>query len=366
MLKLMKYEFRKLRNTLLIMLAALAALEIGFLVGEAMEKTGLMTVSLVLISVLVFLVYAFIILAGMASYSRELKEKSGYLVFMVPVRPIGVVLSKLVFTAVAALAATAVFGAVAYFDFRYLIDKMDIDPDVMNQINMLLRFGLKANANVMQILRMAGFYALTMLIEILLTMCTAYLAITLSATMLQNKKGLLRALISLVLFVALTWGANAGIDGAVTFRKSGPKQLTLNGTNTTSGALVAFAGPLVIGSTGCWQGTNVCVGLETSNRHPSLRLVRSDSFPNARKTVLTMTASTAGTFYTDCGASREPELILDEGVNAVFRNVVLNGRSLAPGTWGGPDSPAQHKDGDHFGGSGVITVRGGGMTLVIR
>ena len=50
---------------------------------------------------------------------------------------------------------------------------------------------------------------------------------------------------------ALTWGANAGIDGAVTFRKSGPKQLTLNGTNTTSGALVAFAGPLVIGSTGC-------------------------------------------------------------------------------------------------------------------
>ena len=139
MLKLMKYEFRKLRNTLLIMLAALAALEIGFLVGEAMEKTGLMTVSLVLISVLVFLVYAFIILAGMASYSRELKEKSGYLVFMVPVRPIGVVLSKLVFTAVA---ASAVFGAVAYFDFRYLIDKMDIDPDVMNQINMLLRFGL--------------------------------------------------------------------------------------------------------------------------------------------------------------------------------------------------------------------------------
>ena len=205
MLKLMKYEFRKLRNTLLIMLAALAALEIGFLVGEAMEKTGLMTVSLVLISVLVFLVYAFIILAGMASYSRELKEKSGYLVFMVPVRPIGVVLSKLVFTAVA---ASAVFGAVAYFDFRYLIDKMDIDPDVMNQINMLLRFGLKANANVMQILRMAGFYALTMLIEILLTMCTAYLAITLSATMLQNKKGFLRAMISLVLFVALTWGAN--------------------------------------------------------------------------------------------------------------------------------------------------------------
>jgi len=39
-------------------------------------------------------------------------------------------------------------------------------------------------------------------------MCTAYLAITLSATLLQNKKGFLRALISLVLFLALTWGSN--------------------------------------------------------------------------------------------------------------------------------------------------------------
>ncbi|MBR0067127.1 MAG: hypothetical protein IJQ00_05995, partial [Kiritimatiellae bacterium] len=163
-----------------------------------------------------------------------------------------------------------------------------------------------------------------------------------------------------------TWGANCGVDGAVTFRKSGPKPLTINGTNTTTGALVAFAGQLVMGETACWQGTYVRVGLETSNRHPSLRLTRSDSFPNARKTVLTMTASTAGTFYTDAGDSREPELILDAGVNAVFKDVILNGRHLAPGTWGGPDSPAQNKDGDHFGGSGVITVRGGGMTLVIR
>lgn len=208
MLKLMKYEFRKLRNTLLIMLAVLAALEIGFIAGEALNKNGLMAVSLGLITLLVFLVYAYIILAGMASYSRELKEKSGYLIFMAPVRPIGVVLSKLVFTALTALAATAIFGVTAFLDFRHLVGKVNLDKQTLDQINMILRFGLNANADLFQILRMAGFYALTVLIEIIMTMCTAYLAITLSATLLQNKKGFLRALISLLLFIALTWGSN--------------------------------------------------------------------------------------------------------------------------------------------------------------
>lgn len=208
MLKLMKYEFRKLRATLLAMLGALAALEIGFIAGIRLDKNGLTAVCITLISILVFVVYAYILLAGMASYSRELKEKSGYLIFMTPVSPLGIVLSKLIFTALASLAATAVFGLVAYLDFRYLVSRANIDPDIVNQLNMLLRFGLNANADLFQILRTVLFYAATVLIEVMLTMCCAYLAITLSATLLQNKKGFLRGLISLVLFALLTWGGN--------------------------------------------------------------------------------------------------------------------------------------------------------------
>lgn len=206
MLKLMKYEFRKLRTALLAMLGLLVVLEAGFLFGVYREKPDMTAVSLALISVLVFAAYAYILVAGMVSYSRELKEKSGYLIFMAPVRPIGVVLSKLVFTALAAIAVTAVFGAAAYLDYRLLFNRLDIDPQMMEQINMMLRLGLNAGANVQQILQRIVFFGVTVLIEIMLTMCTAYLAITLSATLLQNKKGFLRTLISLVLFAALTWG----------------------------------------------------------------------------------------------------------------------------------------------------------------
>ena len=208
MLKLMKYEFRKLRTTLLALLGVLAALEISFLVGVAQDKSSLTAVSVILLMVLTFLVYAYILLAGMASYSRELKDKSGYLIFMTPVSPLGVVLSKLLFTALASLVITALFSAVAWLDIRHLMNSLNLGKEELEQVNLILRFGLNANADIWQILRVIGYYVGTILIEVMLTMCTAYLAITLSATLLQNKKGFLRALISLVLFVGLTWGSS--------------------------------------------------------------------------------------------------------------------------------------------------------------
>ena len=208
MLKLMKYEFRKWRSALLGMVAGLIALEVGFIAGLALDKTALMSVCLVLIAILTFASFACIVIAGIASYSQDLRQKSGYLLFMVPVPTLGVVLSKLLFIAVTALAATAMFGAAAYFDFRHLILKLDVDPQTLDQLNLVLRFGLKTNATVQQILQIAGFFVVTVLLEVLMTMCTAYLSITLSATLLQNKKGFLRGFISLALFVALTWGSS--------------------------------------------------------------------------------------------------------------------------------------------------------------
>ena len=66
MLKLMKYEFRKMRTTLLAMLAGLIALQIGFVVGTHTDNNTVVIVCLSLITLLTSLVYAYIILAGMA------------------------------------------------------------------------------------------------------------------------------------------------------------------------------------------------------------------------------------------------------------------------------------------------------------
>ena len=208
MLKLMKYEFRKWRTTLLALLAGLAALEVGFIVGVKLEKPQLMVVSLSLIALLTFAAFAYLVIAGIAGYSQELREKCGYLIFMAPVRSISIVVSKLLFIALVALTATALFGAAGWLDARYLLSRANLDAQTMENLNSMLRFGLKTDATVQQILQMAGFSAASVLLEVLLTMCTAYLAITLSATLLQNKKGFLKGLISFALFVALSWGSS--------------------------------------------------------------------------------------------------------------------------------------------------------------
>ena len=208
MLKLMKYELRKWRTTLLALLVGLVALELGFIAGQKLNKPELMTICLSLIVLLTFAAFAYLVIAGIASYSQELREKCGYLVFMAPVHPVSIVASKLLFIALMALAATALFGTAGYLDFRFLLDKLDLDARTLDNLNAMMRFGLKTDATVQQILQMAGFAAASVLLEVLLTMCTAYLAITLSATLLQNKKGFLKGLISFALFVALSWGSS--------------------------------------------------------------------------------------------------------------------------------------------------------------
>ena len=210
MLKLMKYEFRKMRMPLVVMLLALAALEAAFLIGYSAHKPEVYGTALALITGLVFAAYGYILVAGIVSYSRELTNRTGYLVFMTPTRPIGIVLSKLVSTIVAAIAATAVFGLAAYLDYTFLFGRLDIDPETLQQVRMQLDLMLKAGfaditMNADRLTLVVLYTAASVLIEVMFTMCTAYLAITFSATFLQNKKGVVRGLVSVALFFVIVW-----------------------------------------------------------------------------------------------------------------------------------------------------------------
>ena len=208
MLKLMKYEFRKTRTTLLIMLAALVALEIGFLVGDRMKSYRLVGVSLGLLTGLVFAVYVYILISGIVSYNRELNDRTGYLTFMMPVSPMGIVASKLLYTVLAALAVTALFGAAAYYDYSRLFERVDIGADAYRQLDFTFTMftgSMGGNVSLTRVLLTVGFEIGTVTIGIILALCTAYLAITLSATLLQNRRGFLRHLLSFLLFIGLNW-----------------------------------------------------------------------------------------------------------------------------------------------------------------
>ena len=155
------------------------------------------------------------------------------------------------------------------------------------------------------------------------------------------------------------------IRGQVTFEKSGGNYVMLTGKNTSTGALFVHNGPLEIYTTGSWKGTEVKVGDVDSNRNPKLRLFHGNCFDDPRHTVLTMTTTrkTGTDFF---GTNPNPVLELEAGVEQVFKDIYIDGRRLASGTWGSSQSPARHKDDVHFAGTGVANVIGTGMVIIFR
>lgn len=153
--------------------------------------------------------------------------------------------------------------------------------------------------------------------------------------------------------------------GAVTFRKSGRRPASLFGANTSTGTLVAQNGVLSIEEGGSWAATDIRVGESSSNRKPTLRLAHNGAFANPRETVITLTTSTAADFQTDLG-DRSPVLELGAGVALRVRRILLDGRALPGGWWGGADSGADHRDAAHFAGAGRIYVPGEGSVLLLR
>ena len=165
---------------------------------------------------------------------------------------------------------------------------------------------------------------------------------------------------------ALIAATNKGVfAGAVSFTKSGARRIVLASENTSTGTLGVQNGPLVIAPGGKWTGKTATIGAETTNRHPSLRLMHNACFADPAHTTLAMTTSTSN--MNAEMPNPEPELILDEGVRHVFREITLNGKPLASGTWGSSQSSATHKDDTHFSGKGVVEVIGTrGLIITIR
>ena len=253
MLKLMKYEFRKTRTTLLIMVAALVALEAGFLIGDKIDDYRIAGICLGLLTALVFAVYIYILIAGITSYSKEINDKTGYMTFMVPVGPMGIVVSKLLFTILAALVITALFGGAVYYDYARLFKGIDMTADDLRQLDFAFSMfagGMGANVSLTKVVLTLAFEFGTVLIEIILVMCTAYLAITLTATLLQNKKGFLRFLVALVLFVALNF-VTSRVSGLVvkdTLPSSSEELFQMLGSQ----AAVHFAFAAAFAGTSAW------------------------------------------------------------------------------------------------------------------
>jgi hypothetical protein len=217
MLKLIKYEYRKNRTLILAILGIIAALEVYFLISshlavkyniadsfsEATQRAEInLIVSMSLLVAASFGTAMAVFIMGVAGYSRELNQKTSYLIFMTPESTFSVVASKLLFTLLTGVAFAALLIGLAAVDFSIFSDA--IGSEWRGYYNLLDMFMTSNDLSLTGALLTIAFYVCMVFLSIISTVSVAFLAITLSATFMRGKKG--HALVSVLLFAALLWG----------------------------------------------------------------------------------------------------------------------------------------------------------------
>ncbi len=198
MFKLIKYEYRKDLPMYIVIMSVIAALT-GYLAISILAKSEVnIGISLVLYILGGWGAVLFIMVIGVISYAREINSRISYMSFMAPVSTFEIVGAKylsLIFTTVA---ATALYGLGIYLNATLALNQFEEIHDMAEMIDyILVYFGTDLASLIINFV----VTILSIWLTILLTVNYAYLAITLSSTILANRRG--KAWLAIGLFVGI-------------------------------------------------------------------------------------------------------------------------------------------------------------------
>lgn len=205
MLKLMKYEFRKTQATKLMLLAITAIAEIAYLIGLYTEHETTMAIGMI---ALVFLAFLGIFLVGVESIAtlhRDMNTRQSYMLFMTPNSSYKILGAKVLECGLSILLAGAFFFALGVLDISLLFGKVASLQQMWNAIQDFLS-NITINGHALEInIRVMASLAFLLLSSWILTINMAYLAVVISAALLNGKR--FNGFISFVLFLLLDFGA---------------------------------------------------------------------------------------------------------------------------------------------------------------
>ncbi len=215
MFKLIKYEYRRNITGIAAMLSAVVLLQGFFLFATAKKDVEMVVAAAMLLFAAASICVMGMLLYSVALYSRELNAKTSYLTFMTP-NPVAKILgSKLLAALLAGTFFAVVLGAFAAWDFSLMARAF---PEIqLGRIALEQVLQSVAATDLATLFTTLAAMGVEFLINFFTVVVVAYLAITLSATALQNKK--LKGLVSFVIFLAvmtaLEWGTSLLPDGGV-------------------------------------------------------------------------------------------------------------------------------------------------------
>lgn len=200
MSKLLKYEFRKSRNILLIILILAAVGEAGFLLGLPLSSGSLLTAGVMILTLTGSFGFLLLAVAGIDRLYRELNSKTSYMLFLTPRSTYQILGAKLVESIVSLALTAVIFGLLAVADLC-LFGSFSMGGTAFFRMVMQM-FGGEYTVTKEEIQLIALVVLMTFGFWVYFVM-TAFLAIILQATVLNGRKGggWLSFLFFLVLFI---------------------------------------------------------------------------------------------------------------------------------------------------------------------
>ncbi len=198
MFKLLKYEIRKNIAPLLIFFLALAFLEGYFLICYSNVDYSGLELAIVLLVFATAISYFIVFALAISSYSKELKNKTIYLIFMTPNSTISIILSKLIHAILTAFVVALVFAAIGFWDIKLYASLFDTaNFSALDILDIVLA---SLDTNLSTFILSIVFTIISVVIVFLTYVVMGYLSITISATILSNSKA--RGFLSVALFIA--------------------------------------------------------------------------------------------------------------------------------------------------------------------
>lgn len=199
MFKLIKYELRKQWFSKLFMLIVMGILELTFLFNLLRDKKDALGITIAIMTLFSFAAIMFVSFECIMTYSKDLKTKQSYMLFLTPNSTYKIIGAKVI-TSVAQIGITAaVMISLVFFNMSVVLVRY---KDIDNMIQIIQRMmkemmGLNVDYGLIVIAIVA------FLLEWISKVIMGMLAITLSATFLSNTKG--KGIVSLILFFVLNY-----------------------------------------------------------------------------------------------------------------------------------------------------------------
>ena len=186
MFKLMKYELRKQAFSKLIILIYASI--------NGSETT--LAKSLGILTVLGFGSILFVSFESILTYSNDLKTKCSYMLFMTPNNSYTIVGAKVLSAAAQIILTAAAFVALAFVDFAVLTARFDELSHLFDRLQEVFHLEIEASDVILNVS--------TVVIGWISVIIFAFLAITISTTLLSNKRG--KGIVSVIIFLIVNWG----------------------------------------------------------------------------------------------------------------------------------------------------------------